>query len=302
MAIVSDDWSSAQYAYFLRAAQHSARSLDLQYAVMRHVANGTLKPAEVVDAMRTLIDQHGTAYGGRLAEMNGRFLSRLLQISSGSDEPPPMFDPSNAAAWFPRLAEYIAANSRRTARRYQIDAERAVADGSSVADLQSSVASRYSNESAERFRAIGGLYFDLLREMADLNAALEHEYFTSLLAPGQPDTAAVLTAPLGHAASAALTIENTRPEPASIFCTVSDLRRADGAGPAFNADATVNPDVLVLEPGSEATVQIALQLDPQHFDPDNVYVGAVHVSRQGEPSIDIPVRVVATRPAADGQR
>ena len=106
-----------------------------------------------------------------------------------------------------------------------------------------------------------------------------------------------LIAPVGGIASASLSLTNTQDQPAIIRGSVTDIRRADGVGPAFAPKIIIAPDALELRPGAEASMILSLQLDAGDYAPEVLYVGAVHITRQGEPRVEVPLRVRAT-PAA----
>ena len=61
-----------------------------------------------------------------------------------------------------------------------------------------------------------------------------------------------LSSPIGASASAIVSLENTRSERAVIRCMVTDVRRADGVGPAFVPDVVFDPDSLMLDPDRKA--------------------------------------------------
>jgi hypothetical protein len=72
---------------------------------------------------------------------------------------------------------------------------------------------------------------------------------------------------------------------------VSDLRRADGVGPAFDPKVTFTPDGLDLGPGEEGSLRVSLELDPADFQADRLYVGSLYVTGHGEPDFEVPLRI-----------
>jgi len=283
--------------YMLRAAQQSARAQDLYYAVLQRVALGTLTPTAIRDALASFSADYGPSYAAQVGQLAMQFVGGLLQVTGNAYDPPPPYDAANATAWFVRLSEYANANSRRAVHDYQVNLDRVAAGDVTPPELQAELAHDYSSRSAEQLRRMAQLYFDLLGRLSELNARVEDEYFSRLLGSNASAAAAdasfQLDGALGERASAVLTIENTRAEAATLRCVMTDLRRADGIGPAFMPTAVIDPDGLLLEPGQESTVRVSLHLDPSRFEPGVRYVGAVHVLRRGDERLEIPLEVTA---------
>ena len=79
---------------------------------------------------------------------------------------------------------------------------------------------------------------------------------------------------------------------------MSEVRRADGVGPAFAADVGVEPDGLELEPEEEGLLVVTLRLDEETYEPDVLYVGTLQITGHGEPRLEVPLRITATGPVA----
>jgi hypothetical protein len=283
--------------YMLRAAQQSARAQGFYYAVLQRVALGTLTPAAIRDTLASFSADYGPSYATEVGQLAMQFLGGLLQAIGNAHDPPPPYDAANPAAWFVRLSEYANSNSRRAIHTYQVNLDRVAAGDVTPPELQAELAHDYSRRSTEQLRRMAELYFDLLRSLSELNARAEDEYFSRLLGAGtpaaSPEAAFQLAGAIGERASALLTIENTRAEAAAVRCLMTDLRRADGIGPAFMPGAIIDPDGLRLEPGQESTVRVSLDLDPAHFEPGVRYVGTVQVQR-GDNHLEIPLQVTAS--------
>jgi hypothetical protein len=289
------DWTAAQMQYMLRAAQQSARAQDLYYAVLQRVALGTLTPTDIRDRLASFSADYGPSYAAQVGQLAMQFASGLLQLTGNAYQPPPPYDAANPTAWFVRLSEYANANSRRAVHDYQANLDRVAAGDVTPPQLQAELANDYSRRSAEQLQRMGQLYFDLLRLLSELHARAGDECFSHLLGGGTPAAATQtwlqLDGALGERASAVLTIENTRAAATTVRCVMTDLRRADGIGPAFMPKAIVDPNGLLLEPGQESTVRVSLDLDPSRFEPGVRYVGAFHVLRRGDERLEIPLQV-----------
>jgi len=293
----STDWSAAYAHYLLRAAQQTARTQSLSYLVLQRVSRGELSPATLRDALTAFAERRGGDYGTRVANASARFFSGLVQIAVGArTPPPPPYDPADPYGWYQRLTAYAADVQQRSLDAYREQLERAArGDGSA------SVAEEYTRRAHEQVEALGRLYFELLETIGAIGAAGEEEFLRNVLAnaPADRDAPVVeLTAPLGASASAVVSLENTRTDPAVIRCLVTDVRRADGIGPSFVPKIVVDPDGLMLDPEQEGSVRLSLTLDAAIYTAGADYVGAVQVLRHGEPRLDLPLHIRAAAPPA----
>lgn len=292
----SMEWSAAYAQYLLRAAQQSTRSHGLYYLVLQRVSRGELSPTMLRDALSAFTDRRGQLYGGKLAELNARFFAGLVQIAGGASEPPPPYNATDPYSWFTQLTEYAARAHQQTVQAYQSRLD-AVASGSAPPSSSTFVDDQ-ARRTNEQVRALGRLYFDLLGGLAEIGSAVEAEYLQDVLGNGaetdRQTSAIELTAPSGGSASAVVALENTRSDRAVIRCMVSDVRRADGIGPAFEPAVTVDPDGLMLDPSQEGSVRLSVVLDTAVYEPGADYIGAVHIIRHGEPRLDVPLRIRAS--------
>jgi hypothetical protein len=240
--------------------------------------------------------QNNTAYSQELADI---FLPGIA-----ADPPtPPQFDATDPVRWYQELNEYTGQVGARALQEYQSFLEK-VSDGEIEPGRIQEASSEYlERRLPEQLRSLGRLYFDLLNGLNDLRADYEEEYLTGILASadrsGEQPFILDLVARLGESASASLSLGNTRDEPAIIYCTVTNVRRADGVGPAFTPDIFISPERLHLQPGEEAKVFLSLRLDEEGYEPGVAYVGALYVIGHGEPRFEVPLRILAT-PATSG--
>ncbi len=102
-----------------------------------------------------------------------------------------------------------------------------------------------------------------------------------------------LVAPLGGVASASLSVANTKEERAHVRCRVTDVRRADGVGPAFTAATTIAPEQVELGPGEEVSVRVSIRLDAADYETNVLYVGELQVTGHGAPRLEVPLRITA---------
>lgn len=129
---------------------------------------------------------------------------------------------------------------------------------------------------------------------------------TARATAGPPDEEAPpsvlrLGAPIGGIASASLTLANTREEQALIRCNVTEIRRADGVGPAFAPKIMSRQEVFDLAPGEEASMQLSLRLDEADYDAEALYVGALLITGLGKSRLEVPLRIIASQAAPPGE-
>jgi hypothetical protein len=307
-----NEWPALYAQYLTRSAGQSARSLELYQEVMDSVARGELAPTVFQDMLTSFVQARGAAYTEKLAELSMHFFSGLVQASTaysnelaelvipGSSDPPtpPPYDPANPVLWYQQLTGYASQMSARAVEAYQTVLERVASGEVDPSRLQEASSKTLERRLPELLRRLSSQYFDLLNGLNDLRAAYEEEYLNGILAaanrPGQESFAINLVAAPGETATASLSLANTRDEPATIRYTASEVRRADGVGPAFPPKITFTPDVLELQPGQEASLAMSLRLDEGEYEPQALYVGAVQIVRHGEPRLEVPLQIQAT--------
>jgi hypothetical protein len=308
------EWPSLYAQYLTRSAGQSARSLELYQEVMDSIARGELAPTVFQDMLASFVQARGANYTNKLAELSMRFFSGIVQLStaysnelaelvtpgsSTAPPPPPPYDPLNPVQWYQQLTGYAGQLSASAAEAYQALLERVASGEVSPGRIQEASSRYLERRLPEHLRRLGSLYFDLLNGLNDLRAGYEEEYLSGILAAArrasQESSFVInLAAPLGETATASLSLANTRAEPAVIRYTVSDVRRADGVGPAFPPKIAFSPEVLELQPGQEASLGISLRLDEGDYEPQVLYVGVLQIVRHGEPRLEVPVRIMAS--------
>jgi hypothetical protein len=302
----------------MRSASQSAKSTELYQKIMEGVARGQLAPTVFRDRLPAFVQTHGTVYGTKLAEINTRFFSGMVQFNNaysnelmdvvmpGAAMPPvspPAFDPTDPIKWYQQLTAYAGQLNAAAAKAYQSLFERVAAGDVAPNRIQDASSDYLDRRLPELLRRLSGLYFDLLNGLNDLRTGYEEDFLTGVLASAKPQdhempVALNLIGPIGGTTSASLSLTNTQDQPAIIRCSVTDIRRADGVGPAFAPKIIVAPEAISLRPGEEASLVLSLRLEKGDYDPDVLYVGSVHITRRGEPRLEVPLRITATPAAA----
>jgi hypothetical protein len=299
-----------------RSATQSARTLDLYQQVTDLVARQALAPSAMQPTLNAFLQTRGTAYGDRLTQLNMRFFGEMVRISTAYLRglghavrpemplpPPPVFDRSDPARWYRQVTDYSRELGTNATESYQSLLNEVAAGRASPRDVQQATSAYLQQRMPEFLRELGELYFELLTNLNDLRADSEQEFLSSVLDRAGNDQgdgafALTLSAPVGGMAQASMSIANTRDERARIHCRATDVRRADGVGPAFVPRITITPEALELTPGEEGRLVLTLQLDPEHYDTGALYVGTVYITGHGEPRLQVPLRIIATEPAA----
>ncbi|HEY4169408.1 MAG TPA: hypothetical protein VGM96_21645 [Reyranella sp.] len=306
------DWSSWYGRYSARAAEQSERTVALYQKVADAMSRGRLPPTAMQDALGAFYKARGVRYGERFSSLTTRFFSRIVEVSAlysremadavmpGMPSPPalPRLDASEPNAWFRQISEYSHSLSEHISSSYKSFLDR-VASGRVDSEEVKDLAGRYlERRFPEYLRQLGMLYFDLLSELNDLRAEVEHDYLSGVIATAERPAAekafaVTLSGPLGSVAQATLSIDNVSNEPATIRCQVGELRRADGIDGAFEARISVSPDPLELAPAQVGRLTVTVDLD-HPFSPGRLHVGTLRVVGHGEAPLDIPLRVLAT--------
>lgn len=255
---------------------------------------------------------HAIDYSTKLAEVGARFLGDLLRLSSRPSQPgagsgssgepeiaPPQLDPRNPVRWFEQLAEYAGLLNARALKAYRAQLDRVAAGETTPSEAQQATSDYLSRELPNYLQQLAGIYFGLLNGLNDLRGEYEENYFRGVLASAVPEQGTgpavlALTGAIGSTASASLTLTNTSDERATVRYLVSDVRRADGVGPAFDPKVSIVPDTLKLGPEEEGVLSLSLQLEAEHYDPDALYVGVLYVSGGPDLRVEVQLRITAT--------
>jgi hypothetical protein len=223
--------------------------------VLERVARGELTPAAVDDALREFARTRGEEYTGRLTGLAERFTSGLVEVMSDISRP----DLHRGSNW-----------------------------------------TRPTKTGLDLFQQITQLYADLLTGFNDLRAGQIEDCLRTLLTSAtatvsDPSRTLALVASPNDTASTSLIVENEGTERIAIHCLASDVRRADGVGPAFAPEIALTPDDQTIEPGREGRVLASLRLDAAVYESEKLYVGVLRVMGERGPRLEVPLHIMATR-------
>jgi hypothetical protein len=313
MALETDpsDWSTLYSQYLARSAAISGRTLNLYQLALERVAQGTLPPTIFQDHFPSFALAHGAEFSNRFAEVGSQFLSNVVQLGSkfshhsphasegtAHAERLPEFD-ADPSRWYEQVAEYAGRLNARAIKAYRSQLDRVAAGEMTPGEVQQQTAEQMARQLPENMQIMTRLYFDLLNGLNDIRSAYEETYFRGLLAAAKPENgegpaALKLTGPIGSTVTADLSVSNTTRQPTLIGHQVVDARRADGAGPSLIPAVVFVPERLELGPGDEGALRVSLWLDPEQYDPDVLYSGAIYLDGGSEVPLKLELKILAT--------
>ena len=309
-AQITADWSTSYSRYLTQSAALSARTLKLYQEALEQVSVGKLPATIFQDHLPRFAQAYAAEFSLQLAETGARFMTHLMHVGASfgqrasldGEEPelaPPRFDPHNPARWYEQLADYAGQLNARALRVYRAQLDRVARGEMTPSEVQQSASEQLAQRVPEYLQRLTQIYFDLLNGLNDIRAKYEEAYFRGVLAQaGDEDTDGPVVLSLfgvcGTTVSGSLAVTNTTPKRASISYRVTELRRADGIGPAFVPKLTILPEQPVLSSGEEAMVSLAVQLDAETFETDVPYVGAFNITGGPDLQVEVQLRIVAT--------
>jgi hypothetical protein len=297
------EWATKFSGYLQRSAERLGETAELNKELTKRIAYGDVPPVIVESQLAAFLATNAESYAAEVADLTMNVLTRLIGLSSDyvcalaqgiapdSSAParptPPRFDPTDPVDWFQRLNQYAAA-----------EASVAKAILRSAVDTSELV----ENPSTEPFSIAAAktadTFLELLIRLEDINTDFGRRYLTSVLGLTRDSEKAEATleavAPLGQTATMRFAISNNSDADATVRCVLTDLRRSDGVGPAFEPDATLTPNNFRLRVGAEEFIQLSVRLAESHFEDGPVYSGGVRVLGVGDAVVEIPVKLRAS--------
>ena len=265
----ADDTAAAFAHYALRSAGATTHALHLYEQVIECVGRRQISPDALSESLARFAQTHSATVGTNVSTAAERFASELAST---------LVPVADIEKHFAQLASFAEEGVPRDHRR------------TAAKQMNRSVANQLTRAAAAWFEFLGAL--------DEERGRLAERYLLSVVRTVNPigfDTDVVeLTGPLSTTISTVVTLENTRSERASIHCAVSDVRRADGVGPAFVPDLVLAPDAVILERDHEVGVRLSLWLDDTIYDARSQYVGTLQISRDDASRLDVPLRITPT--------
>lgn len=307
-------WMNRYSRYVQESSDRATHTADLNRRVLARVANGGLAPATLDSQLAAFLATNVATYTEDIAETGLQFLTGL--IAAGT-------------TYTHELVERIAPGELDTERRalptiargdwatgLQALTEFAQAENADIAALLRALMAKVAtgalspdgmHASSQEFHGkhlpgtvdeLVALLFDLMTSLEEAHADLGTRALQAVLdLPGEADPSDVsldLVGPIGGTASARLAVANNEPEPTTLRAVMTDVRRTDGIGPAFDPDVAIRPARFTLSPLAEEVVTVTARLVAAAFEPGVEYTGALHVLSPGRLVLGVPVRMRAT--------
>jgi hypothetical protein len=280
---------------------------------LERVAQGKLPPTIFQDHFPSFAVTHGAEFTNRFAEVGSRFLGNLVRLGSsfpqqaggtdtaetGPEISPPQFDASNPARWYEQVAEYAGQLNARAVKAYRSQLDRVAAGATTPSEVQQQTAEHMAQGLPNYMQRMTQIYFGLLNELNEVRAAYEEAYFRGVLATAKSDSSdpavtLTLSGAAGTTAIVSLAVTNTTGQRTRIGHEVSDVRRVDGVGPSFIPAIVFAPEDLEIDSEEEGTLGISLTLDPQKYDVDRWYSGALLLTGGSDVPLRVELRILAT--------
>lgn len=292
-------WSARYREYLERSIARAGRAQALNREVISRVAAGQLAPWTLESHFSTFAATRAASYSERIANITMTFLRGLIETGAtysyelveavlpGAAPAPkvvaPDFEPAKTVDWFRDLAIFSAAENARITAMLRMVMEKVAAGELAPADVEQVSSRFHTGHLPNSTIRLVELYLDLLTGLEEVHASFSEEFLRTVLgmAPGdgaRSGRAVEVDVAIGEAASVRFAVTNTDPDPAVVACTLSGIRRADGIGPAFDPAVSITPEQLELAPGAEATVQLTIHADADHFQPGVLYDGVFRVA------------------------
>ena len=262
-----DDTAAACAEYLMRSAIASTHALHLYEQVIGCVARRQISPDTLQSSLMRIASTRATVSQTNVATAAALFIDALSSLDVMRD------------TYFTDLAA-VAAGTKPPA-----DFRRA-----STKQLNTTLA----NTLAGGARA----WFELLGALDEQRGRFAEEYLIDVLRGANPigfhGDVVELSGPMNTRLITTITLDNTLTDRAVLHCGVSDVRRADGVGPAFRPALVFAPEDVIVEGADDAQLSVSLWLDGAVYQTQSPYVGSLHISRDDAPRLDIPLRITPT--------
>ena len=307
-------WSARYAEYLAASSRRASRNAELTRQLMRRLARGEVSPTVVETAHLAFLSGTASRTADELADATVQFLAGLVSaedrqawelvdavapgLAPPPDEAAPGFGPGAWTGWLQQLTDHAAQR-----RNIRVQTLRSLLDRVAAGEIDPGQVQPAAAEAVAAGRApaaIGAvveLYFTLLDRLDAIHAEYTTGYLENVLGlVGGPTPAGEtlhLVAPLGGTASVRFAVVNSGAEDTPVRSVLTDVRRADGVGPAFDLDATVTPDSFVLRTGSEDVLTLSVRLWAHQFTVGPEYEGNLRVLGPAGSLVELPLRLRA---------
>jgi hypothetical protein len=303
------DLMSRYREYVERTAESARTTRDVYDGLLGRVAAGELDPKSLDRGLNHFLQSRGPEYASAIFELSVRFLAGVVdagqratcecvqEIAPEAVEMPLVAPPAFAAEareeWLPQLLDFAA-----RVRAAQTTTLRALIDRSGGGDLDGDTVERAGGGSGaddvpDGIARLADLYFDLLSGLDEANADFGIDYLRTVERHHLRPDAIDLDGAAGTPVDVRFVVSNHEPVATAVQCSMTDVRREDGVGPAFEPTVVITPEAFDLAPHADAEVACSILLSDA-FHPDATYVGDLRVTTGSEALLRIPVRLRVT--------
>ena len=306
---------AARYQQYVERKVATDRAVrEISDRLLARVASGELDPRNLDRGLNRFLQIGGPDYAARIIELTLTFLTDIVQDGSRSihelvDEvapgiverpmsSPPQFDPRDWTTCLRQLSEYAERERAAQAAMLKEVVERIAVGELDPAVVDGATAARAGGPVPDRIVRLADLFLGMLTGLDEAGAEFGIGYLRSVERHSRRPDAIEVAGHRGETLEVRFVVSNDEPEPTAVHCTITDLRREDGIGPAFDATVSITPDGFDLEPGTSTTVACAIELSDA-FVPEATYVGELDVVTGAETVLEIPLRVRVTGEVPD---
>ena len=315
-------WAERYARYLQESTGRAARTAELNRRLLTRVANGELAPATLDNQFAAFLATNAATYADDVAETGLRFLTGLIaagttythelveRIAPGELETerraPPIIARGDWTTGLQGLTDFAKAENTAVAALLRALMEKVASGALSPDGMHASSEEFHGEHLPETVDELVTLFFDLMTTLEEAHADFGNRALLTVLdLPGETETGETsleLVGPIGKTASARLAVANNESEPTALRAVMTDVRRSDGIGPAFDPDVTIRPARFTLAPLAEEVVTLTVRLAAKVFEPGPEYVGTLHILSPGRTVLAVPVRIRAAVPVDEEER
>jgi hypothetical protein len=310
-ARVSDpaEWGRRFQELATDAGQMYARVLRRYNELLTRVAAGELKPDHVQAQFRDYLQEQAMSSTREIVELSVGLLAGLLHIEGkyreallegllppdGPLPPPPSPSSLDLTNWFQTLSKYATEQSARGMTRHQQLVERVAAGEITPAAMEEQGRRFLQSESPRFLGEVMDLGLTFVARLQRSSTSFAEGLYDRILGADEssapePPLVLELRGRTGSIVTAALVVENSRSEAASVVCRVSEFASRTREQ-SFISGATATPTRFTLAPGESREVRLNLPLDRTMFTPGHDYFAILLIS--GAADREIVVHLIA---------
>ena len=137
---------------------------------------------------------------------------------------------------------------------------------------------------------LADLAFEMITSLDELNSRFGMDYLRTVERHFDRPDAIALYGRRGESVAVRFVVSNDEPDASVVHCVMSEVRREDGVGHAFDTAGEIAPDAIQLAPGAESEVVCAIQLTDE-YAVDATYIADIRVISDAETILRVPLRI-----------